>query len=360
MKLDINEDKFIFQPTQIIEVENNIVLKRGINQLIISGELAVDVINTISTLASEDGATKNEILEYFGADAEQISEVLNQLIEKGFLINIEQKNNYDFGITENRLDIYYESIGSTKKDVESLLEKKIAIIGVNTISRQLARTLNESGVTNYQIVDNTMFRNISLFNQRGEMEIDKWGSDLKIPVKYTQWVDSLAEESIDLLVCTSDFGGMQMMRDFNSFCVENNILFLPIILQDFKGYIGPLVMPGETACFECLLSRQNSILTDFEVKRTIELSAHQGQDVIGFHPAMSSVLGNIAAMEIVKFFTKALQTWNLGYLIEVNLLKTETKTRKILKIPRCPVCSEMNHLSKITVSVSTFTPTNEE
>jgi molybdopterin-synthase adenylyltransferase len=42
---------------------------------------------------------------------------------------------------------------------------------------------------------------------------------------------------------------MQFMRKWNDFCVRNDHAFLPIVLRDLIGYVGPLVIPHKTACY---------------------------------------------------------------------------------------------------------------
>ena len=76
--------------------------------------------------------------------------------------------------------------------------------------------------------------------------------------------------------------------------------------------------------------------------------AFDTQTVVGFHPSMASILGNIAAMELTKFYSQAMPLWNVGKLIEVNLLATRMIPRKVLKLPRCPVCGPLQTHSAIT------------
>jgi len=164
--------------------------------------------------------------------------------------------------------------------------------------------------------------------------------------------------SLHCLIATSDFGGMQLMREWNQFCYEANIQFFPVVLQNAVGYVGPLIVPGETACFECLRARQNSHLADPEIQRATEYRAFEGQLVNGFHPSMASVLGDIAAFELTKFYGRV-PRWRVGTLIEVNLLIPSIVTRKVLKIPRCSVCSQLNKHSPVTTDRVVYVPSNE-
>ena len=159
---------------------------------------------------------------------------------------------------------------------------------------------------------------------------------------YEKWVQSLKPESLDCLIATSDFGGLQLMRQWNEFCVQHGRHFLPVVLQDLIGYVGPLVIPGETACFECLRARQNANLEEASARRAAEHAAFEGQGIVGCHPAMASVLGDIAAIELTKFYGIRMPIWQVGTLIEVNLLAGRMTPRKVLKVPRCAVCGTLN------------------
>jgi thiazole/oxazole-forming peptide maturase SagC family component len=107
------------------------------------------------------------------------------------------------------------------------------------------------------------------------------------------------------------------------------------------GYIGPLVIPGDTACLECLRARQNACLTNATERRVAERGAFDGQRVTAYHPAMVGMVAEAAAFELIRFYA-ALPQWKVGRLIELNLLSTAMAHRKVLKAPRCPVCSSLH------------------
>jgi hypothetical protein len=71
--------------------------------------------------------------------------------------------------------------------------------------------------------------------------------------------------------------------------------------------------------------------------------------VIGFHPAMASVLGDLAAFELARLYAPALPNRSVGTQIEVNLLGPRLTSRRILKAPRCRTCSPL--LSRPSFSV---------
>ena len=98
-----------------------------------------------------------------------------------------------------------------------------------------------------------------------------------------------------------------------------------------------LFVPRETACYECLIGRENANLEKPDGEKALRAGAFRSRGYAGFHPAMASVLGDFAAMELIKFTTDVIP-WRIGALFEVNLLSPELTTRRVLKLPRCAVC----------------------
>jgi thiazole/oxazole-forming peptide maturase SagC family component len=215
-------------------------------------------------------------------------------------------------------------------------------LGVNSISRQLVASLAASNTKNVQVVDFPLLRNLRLFGEDDEVDLQQWPVLHNRPVAYKAWMDQLDNESLHCVVATTDFGNHRILNEWNRFCLDRKWHFLPVVLQHVVGYIGPLVIPGETACFECLRSRQDAHLEDAQLGRAVEAVAFEGQEVVGFHPTMSSILGDIAAFELTKFYSGVLPGGHVGSLIEVNLLATYLTSRKVLKVPRCPACSPFN------------------
>lgn len=145
------------------------------------------------------------------------------------------------------------------------------------------------------------------------------------------------------------------MLEWNRFCVENGCHFLPVVQDRFTGTIGPLVIPGETACYACMLLRENSNMISPVWERLAETGAPHRQAVMGLHPAMTGVLGELAAMELCKLYGGGIP-WYPSRLIEVNVLGPTIVSRPLLKLPLCPVCSPAVKTSSMYLSKDSFVP----
>ena len=357
MESSINHAKVPFNklkavPMQCINIPGAVILKRGCTEFKISGEGVAEAVQVILEATTGEGATENEIYELFGPQSQPtVAKLLAQLIERRLLID----GSIVGGAirTENSLDIFYWDCRERSSDVIGALnQREIAICGVNYISRQLTSAFQASGTYNFKVFDHPFLRNLSFF-ESGKLNVDKWPSLLRAPEDPGKDLDL---KGIDCVIATSDFGRSPVMNELNRLCMASGRHFLPVILKNVIGYVGPLVLPGETACFECLEARQNSHFKDLEAGSAVDAAAFESQSVVGFHPSMASVLGDIAALELTKFYSGVIPSANIGTLIEVNLLRPRVIARKVLKVPRCLACSSLKAQASTTPDKTIFVP----
>jgi len=342
---------FTALPTQVIETGEGVILKRGCTEFKISGAGAAEAVKKILARAGTGGATREDIRNLFEPDAGPIIERLSeQLLNRRLLVPCEEAGSSD--APESSLDIFYWNFGETTSRVtERLNRRSLVILGVNGISRQMAVSFAESNVEHVRVLDHPNLRNLRFFDGAGRVKSDQWPASVKAP---QDWSDGLDPRSFDCLIATSDFGGQEAMREWNAFCIREKRRFLPVVLQDLIGYVGPVVVPGETACFDCLRIRRNSQVEEKKRACPIESVAFEGQGTRGVHPVMASIVGNLAAFELIKLYSDALPFSTVGTLIEINLLATEVIARKVLKIPRCPTCSPLTTRPSVTPYKPTF------
>ena len=86
---------------------------------------------------------------------------------------------------------------------------------------------------------------------------------------------------------------------------------------------------------------------DFVEKRITERYASEGQNVAAYHESMLAVVAEIAAFNTLKFKNDI--QWELNTVCEVNLLNNQISKRKLLKAPRCPVCSGVSKRPQVNI-----------
>ena len=349
--------KFKAFPVQLIDIPDGVLVKRGCTEFKINGAEARIVIETVLAIATGEGATCDEICELFPLYAHaSVASLVEQLTSRRILVNGDQTASNK---VEDNLDIFYWHFGKESRSTTTELNShRFAILGVTCIARQLVSALAELKFSNFEVIDYPLLRNLRLFDDGGTIAADQWPLALKQPLGCGKWTEDLQPSLCDCVIATSDFGYSPAFIEWNRFCIERDCHFLPVVLHNMMGYVGPLVIPKDTACFECLQTRQNAHLQSPHLQRAFQEVAFEGQIITGFHPSMTSILGNIAAFELSRFYGGVLPKPQVGRLIEVNLLDTQVVTRKVLKVPRCVACSPLDNRSSVNPYTSPFIPSS--
>lgn len=355
MTTDSSPTRYRMLPVHVIEHRGGAILKRGSLETRIGGERAFEVLRRIVEEARE-GAPLERLREHFiEAERPTIDYLLKQLIERRLLVPTDE---WPAG-GDTPEGIFYWEFGQDAGAVRSRLrEARLVIVGVNEITRELNCVLLRSGFERMVVVDYPVFRNLRLFGDGGALDQRAWGEPP--PMSLAEWEESATTDLVDCLIATSDHGGLHWMRQWNRFCAENCLDFFPVVLQNLIGYIGPYIIPGETACFECVRARQNSHLDRPEEERAFEAVASEAQDVVGFHPAMSGAVANVAAMALVNLFSRTLPFTQVASLIELNLVVPRMVARKVLRIPNCAVCRTMWENAAVSPYRDEMMPGNRE
>jgi bacteriocin biosynthesis cyclodehydratase domain-containing protein len=340
---------------QVVETEHGLLLKRGRTVVRVEGEASAQIAQALLAVAAEGEATAEELCAPFPPPLRpSVAQLIEALEARRLLADAAQPEPAE----ETPLDVFYWHFGRQREEVaRNLARARITVLGVNCVSRRLVAALLDSGLDTVETVDWTPFGNVRLFRRDGTVDPAEWPERLGRPVTWAEW--AAAGREAGCLVATTDFGGQQLLREWNRRCVATRTPFLPVVLQDLVGTVGPLVIPGESACLECLRARENAQMEDPEARRAAEHAAYPGQVVNAFHPSMASILGDLAAVEIVKFHGQLMRSSLVGNLIEANLAIPEIRTRRVLKLPRCEACGVPARRSPVSDDRVTAMPGHE-
>ncbi len=325
-----NKLKLRSLPAQLIPVDAGVIIRRGVSQVKVDGLHAVDIAERIFKIARE-GTCVEEIAAEFGEqDRDSVISLIEFLFSRNFLIPCSNSRS----VTEKPIDIFYWHFDPLVESTKDRISKaNLGIVGLNALTKELVFALEKSCFQKFEVIDHAC-----LHDPHPALD---WRLHGNRSVPFQVWNAENRWKTLQCLVVCSDVGGGALLHEFNHLCISQTVPFFPVVLRDMIGYIGPLILPGETACYECLTGREDSHLENSDLRRTAEQWLPLGREIIGHHPAMYSVVANLAAFELTRFFSRSLPGTPPGTLIEVNLLTMAIKTRKILKLPRCTGCSSM-------------------
>lgn len=342
---------------QVMETDAGLLLKRGRAVVQVQGEASAQIAQALLAVAAEGDASREELCDPFPPPLRPSVEQLIQALEARRLLT---DATHPEPAEEGPTDVFYWHFGRGREEVaRNLARAAITVVGVNCVSRRLVAALLESGLEAVEVVDYTLLGNVRLFHRDGTLDAAHWPAALGRPVPWRAWEEAGGGREAGCIVATSDFGGQQLLREWNRRCIAARTPFLPVVLQDLIGTVGPLVIPGEGVCLECVRARENAHMDSPETRRAAEHAAYSGQVVNAFHPSMASILGDLAAMELVKFHGQLMRSQLVGHLFEVNLAVPEIRTRRVLKLPRCQACGVPAQRSPVSDDRMSFMPGHE-
>jgi bacteriocin biosynthesis cyclodehydratase domain-containing protein len=154
---------------------------------------------------------------------------------------------------------------------------------------------------------------------------------------------AVGEEAGELLIVGLDRWDPTLLRAFNEDCLRRGVPWLTVRAAGVReGIVGPLFVPGATACFLCLSERLHSNLAFHGEHQA--LAEHLLRERTGSCPsggllAHFEVLAGLAVTEAVKLLTGIAAPRTAGAFLTFEPLSLETGIHPVLRIPRCPACA---------------------
>jgi molybdopterin-synthase adenylyltransferase len=335
----VKEARYRLLGLQAVPLDDGVVVRRGTTRILVHGERAGELLDLLVARSAEgNGISLDELkAEVDPSRHDVLTGLIGRLTAERLLVRFGAAGPASGEAPE---DVFYWNHGTTLAATAASLDRvNLVVFGVNHIALPLLGNLRSCGFRSLTLVDHPALRNLDFFNEGRDLRPEIAAAMSVKPRRFEEWQAETRRPSDCQVVC-SDFGGLALMRDWNRACVAVNVLFYPIVLQDEVASLGPLVVPREGPCFECLWARRNANHTDPDVERATEAHAFFGRIASGYLQPMARVAADIGAIELLKFFSNTLPGGSAGRLIEADLMAPALRTRNVLKVPRCPVCSE--------------------
>jgi len=335
--------------------DDQIVLKRGIDELLLSGSGASAVVEAV--LRMLDG-TRNadEIARGVGGPlASDAASLVEKLRRRRMVVDGKVDEPPKDDVLQARF--YANFTARPQQVMEELRTAHVVVYGLNFISRALVRSLLEMQVGHVTVVDDPVLGN-ALPGDWLDESVRRTSNVERLSVMGSHDAPSASEQTA--LVCaTSDFGLADVLIDLNQTALQAGKPYLPAWLDDMLGYVGPLVYPFETACLRCYQLRVDANDPRYEVSNAVRAqmaNSVEARPGTGLLPCMASVLGEVAAIEVVKCLSGFAPADAIGRSIELNLVSFRSSVRRVLKVPRCPACSRVMQRTARVVTVGPQIP----
>jgi ribosomal protein S12 methylthiotransferase accessory factor len=157
------------------------------------------------------------------------------------------------------------------------------------------------------------------------------------------------------VVVTDDYEH-EALRRINEQAIATNQPWMLVKPAGVELWIGPIFLPGETGCWECLKQRLEinfPINTFYQAQRNTRENLPKQFSIL---PHSLQTAANQTAIEIVKWLYYEKNEQLEGRLVSFNSQALKSESHVLVKRPQCPVCgdSSKQHPSPIILRQSTF------
>ncbi len=148
--------------------------------------------------------------------------------------------------------------------------------------------------------------------------------------------------AVDLTVVTPAADELDALRDWNRRTLDTGARWLPVLPYDGRlASVGPLVVPHETGCYECLLLRRAA-----NVEYGDDLAEIEATPVAASGGAALELLVAATAAHLAVRWVVGRDTTVAGVLHAVETAPALALTEHtVLRVPRCPACSPAGRLA---------------
>lgn len=333
--------------------DDQLVLKRGVTEVLLEGSGMDDAVEKLVALLGE-GRHPEEVVEAFPEPERRTAVRLMRLLFERRLLGDGTAAAGSNGASLQAS--FYDCFGIDAESAQEKLEAaRVVVYGANVISHVLVTDLLDVGVGDVTVVVDPVLSNE--FADGGWLDgIDRLASAPGKVAVTDSAADPAALEGSTLLCATSDLGEPEHLEELNRQALAAGTLFLPAWVSSLVGFVGPLVHPFDTACYRCYRLRADANDPRHDVSRAVRRHSTTdpaGRASPGFLPPMARIVGEIAAMEVLKVATGVAPSDVAGRVIRINLVSFESHVHRVLKVPRCPDCSDV---MKRSATVTTTGP----
>ena len=151
----------------------------------------------------------------------------------------------------------------------------------------------------------------------------------------------LEDENWDLAIGTAERDGLRLFQSLAAFAHKHHVPSLYGCIEGLEGVIGPAVVPGRTACWNCVRLRRLANADRPEIAHALQRTLLAGDPPARLHTyvaPMAALVGHLLALEAVKLLSRYAPSQLVGRILVQNLVTLETTVHMAIRMPWCEIC----------------------
>ena len=152
---------------------------------------------------------------------------------------------------------------------------------------------------------------------------------------------ALADTRWDLIIACLPGDDLRALQSVARFAELVGVTSLGAHLDGLDAVIGPAVVPGKTACWECCRLRRLATSDQPEIDHALHATLLAERPAARAHtylPPMPALLGHTLALTAMDLLARPRAHALLGRLLVQDLVTLETEVHAVLRMPHCEVC----------------------
>lgn len=279
---------------------------------------------TLRSLVSKlDGSTHvRDVLDSFDpADRDEIRNVILALQAKSVVRDAGD------AVSESRagLDGYLSVSTDSNGAIERVAESSLTVVGAGDVGRVIVENLVEAGVGSIEYLDLSG-------------DANRWIGSLEDPTP-----SSLPPSSLESALNAATFAVFGVDRPYpdvasriNGIAHRTGTPWIVGQLRGLDGQIGPTILPGETACYDCFRVR-----TTAATRSRLEYARFErAGDVSGaLLPSFAHVVGGMVSLDVLKQLADGFGI-TPGGVVDFDFHDFAVQAEEVLRLPRCETCGK--------------------
>lgn len=332
----------------IIPVGARVLVRSDLKSFVLSGAGASEFFQRARPLLDgQHGA--DEILELFpDYGAQGVRAILEDLERRGVLETAERFADRGEGGRDEELAAYLSFWGSGPREPASAFERAhVAVVGATAWAAAACRELVGRGVGRLTLLDarpDAATPVDEAFAAGLLEELQRCGAATTLDRRVLAAGDDLMArppQDASLLLVAVHPDELALLAAVARWAQAGRLRYLLAHVEGLSAVLGPVVVPGETACWECLRSRRLANDPAFEETALLQsrlLSGAGGARRRLSPPGAAALLGGLILGEAVKLLTGYAPSQLVGRQLDFDLLHHSARVHDLVRLPWCPVC----------------------
>jgi bacteriocin biosynthesis cyclodehydratase domain-containing protein len=267
-------------------------------------------------------------------DRDEVQRLVIELLDRGVLSEV----------SKSPVDQY---LSYTLTDHSPLSSASVCLMGAGPIGVRIAHSLRQHGVGRLILVDERPVDMVLVSGAPRVRTADNAAEALQASLaqaggsatsRSVANFDGYVEVAVetDLMIVARERPDPSLLHLLNRAAQQAGRPWLLARIDGNFGLVGPLFLPGRTACYNDLAALADAVVATPDMARKIRPQG-SGSPFFPGLPAYADIVAGLATLAAVQFLARR-GCFGVGRLVVIDFDRMMIDAEDVLRLPRCPVC----------------------